>query len=247
MSRKLANRECFFKQKDMDPISQRAMPSDLIKKINEAGVIAVLIIHKLKHALPLAKALLKGGVNTIELTLRTAVAIDAARLIKQEVPEITLGVGTVITTDQVKAVVEVGADFAVAPGCNPRIIWEAQKQNLPFSPGIMTPTDIEIALELGCRILKFFPAQTAGGLAHLQSMAAPYQHLGIKFIPLGGVNMQNARTYLESPLITAIGGSWIARPSLIQSESWEEIAKNAAEISTLSKEIAVFQRVPKHG
>jgi len=131
----------------MEPISQQAMSSDLIQKIDSSGIIAVLIVDEVKHAFPLAKALLAGGVNTIELTLRTPAALDAAKIIKKEVPEITLGFGTVLTVDQVKAVVDAGADFAVSPGCNPKIIAEAKKQGLSFAPGIMTPTDIEIAIQ----------------------------------------------------------------------------------------------------
>ncbi|GAL82354.1 4-hydroxy-2-oxoglutarate aldolase [Algibacter lectus] len=222
----------------MQPITQKAMTPEIIKKIDDSGVIAVLVIDELKHAVPLAKALLKGGgVDSIELTLRTPVALDAAKLIKNEVPEITLGFGTVLTTDQVKAVVDLGADFAVAPGCNPKVIAEAIKLGLPFAPGIMTPTDIEMALEEGCRVLKYFPAETSGGMDNLKNMVAPYQYLGLKFIPLGGLNINNARTYLESPLITAIGGSWIAKSNLIHDENWEAITNNAQEITDLIKNI----------
>jgi 2-dehydro-3-deoxyphosphogluconate aldolase/(4S)-4-hydroxy-2-oxoglutarate aldolase len=221
----------------MYPIEQQAMTPEIIKKIDDAGIIAVLIIDELKHAVPLAQALLKGGVDTIELTLRTPVALDAARLIKTEVPEISLGFGTVLTLDQVSAVVDAGADFAVAPGCNPKIIAEAHKQGLSFAPGVMTPTDIEIAIEQGCRVLKYFPAESAGGMEHLRHMVAPYQYLGLKFIPLGGCNMNNAAGYLESPLITAIGGSWVAKRPMILSENWEAITKNAKEIRELIKHI----------
>lgn len=221
----------------MQPIAQRAMTPEIITKIDEAGIVAVLVIDELKHALPLAKALLAGGVNTIELTLRTDVAFDAAKLIKKELPQINLGFGTVLTEDQVKAVVDLGADFAVAPGCNPKVISEAVKQGLSFAPGIMTPSDIEIAVELGCRVLKYFPAETSGGMPHLENMVAPYGYLGLKFIPLGGCSMQNARTYLESPLITAIGGSWIAKRPLILAEKWDEITANAKEITDLIKDI----------
>lgn len=221
----------------MYPIQQQAMTPDIIKKIDEVGIIAVLIIDDLKHAVPVAKALLEGGIDAVELTLRTPVALEAARLIKKEVPEICLGFGTVLTVDQVKAVVDVGADFAVSPGCNPKIIAEARKLGLSFAPGIMTPTDIEMALEEGCRILKYFPAESSGGMNHLTNMVAPYQYLNPKFIPLGGCNLENAATYLESNLITAIGGSWVAKRPLIQSENWEEITKNATEIRTLIKKV----------
>ncbi len=214
----------------MQPISQRAMTPDIIEKIDEAGIIAVLVIDELKHALPLANALLAGGINTVELTLRTDAALDAAKIIKKELPQINLGFGTVLTVDQVKAVVDLGADFAVAPGCNPKVIAEAIKQGLSFAPGIMTPSDIELAVEQGCRILKYFPAETSGGMEHLENMVAPYGYLDLKFIPLGGCNMENAASYLKSPLITAIGGSWIAKRQLIQSEKWDIITANAKEI-----------------
>ena len=221
----------------MQPIGQRAMTPEIITKIDEAGIIAVLVIDELKHALPLAKALLAGGVNSIELTLRTDAALDAAKLIKRELPEINIGFGTVLTVDQVKAVVDLGADFAVSPGCNPKVIAEAIKLGLSFAPGIMTPSDIEIAVEQGCRVLKYFPAETSGGMQHLENMVAPYSYLGLKFIPLGGCSMQNARTYLESPLITAIGGSWIAKRPLIQTEKWDVITANAKEICDLILDI----------
>ena len=221
----------------MQPIAQQAMKPELIKKIDEAGIIAVLIIDELRHAVPVARALLAGGVDAIELTLRTPAAIESAKAIKREVPEITLGFGTVLTVDQVKAVVDVGADFAVSPGCNPKIIAEAYKQGLSFAPGIMTPTDIEIAVEQGCRILKFFPAETSGGIDHLESMSAPYNYLGLKFIPLGGCSMENAGSYLQSNLITAIGGTWVAKRPLIQSENWTAITNNAKEIRSLINQI----------
>jgi 2-dehydro-3-deoxyphosphogluconate aldolase / (4S)-4-hydroxy-2-oxoglutarate aldolase len=221
----------------MYPIAQQAMTPEIIKKIDEAGIIAVLVIDDLKHAVPVAKALLAGGIDSIELTLRTPVALEAAKLIKKEVPEICLGFGTVLTVDQVKAVVDVGADFAVSPGCNPKIIAEAIKQGLSFAPGVMTPSDIELALQEGCRVLKYFPAETSGGMDHLTNMVAPYQYLNPTFIPLGGCNLENAASYLQSPLITAIGGSWVAKRPLIQSENWAEITKNASEIRDLIKSV----------
>jgi len=221
----------------MQPREQQAMSPELIKKIDDVGIIAVLIVDEAKHAVPLANALLQGGVDAIELTLRTPAALDAAKAIKKEVPEMTLGFGTVLTVDQVKAVVDVGADFAVSPGCNPKIIAEAYRQVLSFAPGIMTPSDIEIAVQEGCRILKFFPAATSGGMKHLESMSAPYNYLELKFIPLGGCNMQNAGSYLESELITAIGGTWVANRALIQAEDWTTITNNAKEIRNLIEEI----------
>ncbi|QCX41106.1 bifunctional 4-hydroxy-2-oxoglutarate aldolase/2-dehydro-3-deoxy-phosphogluconate aldolase [Aureibaculum algae] len=213
------------------------MSNLIIDKVDKAGIIAMLIIDELNHAVPVAKALLAGGIDTIELTLRTPVALDAARAIKKELPEITLGFGTVLTLDQVNAVKEVEADFAVSPGCNPKIIAEAYKLGLSFSPGIMTPTDIEMAIEQGCRILKYFPAESSGGMNHLVNMSAPYQYLGLKFIPLGGLNIKNAARYLESNLITAVGGSWVAKRDLILGENWDQITTNAKEIIELVKAV----------
>lgn len=221
----------------MQPIKQQAMWPELIKKIDNARIIAVLVVDEVKHAVPLARALLEGGIDTIELTLRTPAAFDVARVIKKEVPQIILGFGTVLTVEQVNAVVDLGADFAVSPGCNPKIIVEAYKRGLSFAPGIMTPSDIEIAVQEGCRILKFFPAETSGGLKHLESLSAPYNYLGLKFIPLGGCNLNNAAAYLQSDLITAIGGSWVAKRSLIQAENWTAITNNAKEIRNLINEI----------
>lgn len=211
----------------------KIMNDTIAKAIEETGIIAVIVIDDLDHAKPLAEALLKGGVDTIELTLRTPVAIEAGHIIKKNFPDITLGFGTVLTSDQVKAVVDAGADFAVAPGCNPSILQEAKKQGLSFAPGIMTPSDIEMAIQEGCRILKFFPAESSGGMPHLKSMAAPYQYLGLKFIPLGGVNMKNAANYLQEPLVAAIGGSWLAKRNLIQDQNWVQITQNAKEIKAL--------------
>lgn len=221
----------------MQPIEQRAMKPEIVQRIDEAGVIAVLVIDELKHAVPLARALIKGGIDTIELTLRTPVALDAARAIKKEVPEMTLGFGTVLTAEQVKAIAGMGADFAVAPGCNPRVLEAAYRQGLSFAPGIMTPSDIEIAIEHGCRVLKYFPAESSGGLNHLKNIVGPYQYLGLKFIPLGGLNAENAASYIESALVTAVGGSWVAKRPLIQSENWDAITGNAKEIKDLVAKI----------
>lgn len=220
-----------------------AMNRTISKKIHNSGVIAVIVIDQLDHAEPLAQALLRGGVDIIELTLRTPAALAAARIIKDRVPEITLGFGTVLTKDQVHQVIDVGADFAVAPGYNPSIVEEAKVHSLPFAPGVMTPSEIELAVEHGCTTLKYFPAETSGGLKNLNSMAAPYLHLGLQFIPLGGVNQENAEQYLNSNLIAAIGGSWIAQRTLIQNEDWATITTNALNITTLIKKIRLSASV----
>lgn len=211
------------------------MSPEIIEVIKNSGVVISLVIDELKYAIPVAKALVKGGVNIIELTLRTPVAMDAARVIIDEVPEAVVGFGTVLTVQQIKECAKIGAQFAVAPGCNTKIIEAAKEYNLSFAPGIVTPTDIEMALEQGCCMLKYFPAETSGGINHLTNMAAPYKHLGLSFLPLGGINLSNVGSYLASPLVGAIGGSWIATSQMIKEEAWDSITNNALEIKRIIK------------
>jgi len=171
----------------------------------------------------------------MELTLRTPAAIDALKRIRHEVPDILAGVGTILTPEQVDQAKDAGAAFGVAPGLNRQVVEHADKVGLPFAPGIMTPSDIELAVELGCRNLKFFPAESVGGLATLKSMAAPYQHRDLDFIPLGGLNEKNMGDYLSSPLISAIGGSWIAKRDVIANEDWDGIAETARRAMKIAK------------
>ncbi len=203
------------------------------KEIRASGLIAVLVIDRKKSAVPLARALVDGGVCMMELTLRTSEAIDALVRIRAEVPEMTAGVGTILTTEQLDRVIDADAAFGVSPGLNPRVISHAVDRGFPFAPGVCTPTDIERGVELGCRVLKYFPAETSGGLKHLESMGAPYAHLGLTYIPLGGVNTGNLAQYLNSPMICAVGGSWLAPRALIEAEKWDEIRGNAREAAEL--------------
>lgn len=203
--------------------------SGIGKAIADARIIAVLIIDELESAVPVAESLLAGGVTAMELTLRTPVALEAARVIREACPEMMVGLGTILFPDQVEAAVASGASFGVSPGVNPAIIRQASAAGLPFGPGIMTPTDIDMAIQEGCRLLKFFPAESSGGLAHLKNIAAPYAHLGPKFIPLGGVSLANMMTYLASNLIAAVGGSWLAPREVIRDQAWKKIEQNARE------------------
>lgn len=214
---------------------------EILERIYRSAVISVLVIDKVENAVPLARALLDGDIDVMELTLRTPVAIDALRDIKAKVPEMMAGIGTILTTEQVIQAAEAGAAFGVAPGINPRIVRQAQKTGLPFCPGIATPSDIEQALELGCRLLKFFPAEPSGGISYLKSIAAPYAHLNLRFIPLGGINADNLKSYLAEPTILAVGGSWLAPRNLIQNQDWKTIAENAREASRIVKEIKARQ------
>ena len=216
-------------QSDIGPMFTKV----LLAQLRQTGVIAVLVIDDADSAVPVAKALLEGGVKGVELTLRTPTAMEALRRIRAEVPEITVGVGTLLTPSQVHEVVAAGAAFGVAPGFNPRIVAEAKQVGLSFAPGVCTPSDIEGALELGCTLMKFFPAEPCGGLSYLRSIAAPYAHWGVRFMPLGGVDLSNAERYLSEPCIHALGGSWLAPRDLIQKRDWAAITAHARQATEL--------------
>jgi 2-dehydro-3-deoxyphosphogluconate aldolase/(4S)-4-hydroxy-2-oxoglutarate aldolase len=206
----------------------------LAEDISASGVIAVLVIDEANDAVPLARALLEGGIRVMELTLRTPAALDALRAIRREVPDMVAGIGTILTVDQLHAARDADAAFGVSPGCNPRLLAAAREAGFSFGPGIATPTDIEIAIEHGCRLLKFFPAEQLGGLSYLRAMSAPYAHLGVRYIPLGGLTETNAGAYLNDPLIAAIGGSWIAPRDLIKARDWAAITANARGACSLA-------------
>lgn len=201
----------------------------LAEKVREARIVAVLSVNDKNDAVDLANALADGGIKAIELTLRTPNAFECASAIVEKAQKIMLGIGTVLTPEQAEEAKRRGADFAVSPGCNVCVIDAAQKAGLPFAPGIMTPSEIEQSLEHGCTLMKYFPAGTTGGMKHLESMAAPYKHLSVSFIPLGGLKLANMGEYLSSPLVAAIGGSWIAPAKLINERDWAAIRKNAEE------------------
>ena len=197
-------------------------------------MVPVAVIERAEDAPALARALLAGGLGTLELTLRTPAALDALRAIRREVPEMKVGAGTVLTLEQVEAVAAAGACFAVAPGLNPRVVRHAQARGLPFFPGVMTPSDVELGLELGCLLQKFFPASVAGGLDMIRALAGPYGHTGLKLIPLGGVTAQNMRDYLAHPLVGAVGGSWLVDRKQVAAGRWEAITQLAAEAAALA-------------
>lgn len=203
---------------------------DIQAHLKRTRVIAVLVIDDAKDAVPVAHALQAGGVDCLELTLRTPAALECLKQIRTEVPEMIVGAGTVLTIEQVGAVKAAGGAFGLAPGMNPRVVAEAHRIGLPFAPGVCTPTDIELALEKGCRLLKFFPSGPCGGLEYLRSIASPYCHIDLQFIPLGGVTATNAEAYLQEPTVLAIGGSWLAPRELIRLKNWESITANASEV-----------------
>lgn len=211
-------------------------PEEIIKQLEKSGVVAGFSVEKVEHAVPLAKALLTGGIEAIELTLRTPAGMDSLKAICAEVPEMLVGAGTILTPEAAMEVKNSGAHFGVSPGMNPRVIRAAQDIGLPFAPGISTPSDLEAAIELGCRFVKFFPAEAAGGISYLRSMAAPYKHLGIRYFPLGGLNAENMLEYLKEPNVPAIGGSWVVKKELVDAEDWPGITTRAAEVRRIAEE-----------
>jgi 2-dehydro-3-deoxyphosphogluconate aldolase/(4S)-4-hydroxy-2-oxoglutarate aldolase len=204
-----------------------AFPDSLLEQVRNTRIIAVVVIDNPEQAVPLANCLLESGIRAIELTLRTPAAFQALKNIRSGCPEMMAGLGTVLFPEQVQQAVDGDAAFAVAPGLNPNIVKAAIQAGLPFAPGITTPSEVEIAVELGCRLLKFFPAEPSGGLPFLKSMNAPYAHLGLEYIPLGGLNENNFVDYLKLDCVPAVGGSWIAPREQIAAGDWSAISATA--------------------
>jgi 2-dehydro-3-deoxyphosphogluconate aldolase / (4S)-4-hydroxy-2-oxoglutarate aldolase len=198
-------------------------------RIFQKRVLPVVVIDKAEDAEALAEALQKGGLDIIEVTFRTPAAEESIRRIRRAFPAMLVGAGTLLDVDQCKRARDAGAQFGVAPGLNETVVDASRKLGLPFIPGVMTPSEVEHALSLGCKLQKLFPVETAGGINLLKALAGPYAHTGVKFIPLGGVSVMNARGYLALPIVAAIGGSWIAERKLIVEHQWSAITSLAAE------------------
>lgn len=204
------------------------MPN-VLDRVAELGVVPVIAIDSAAHALPLADALLAGGLPVVEITFRTAAAGEVIRILAKERPDLITGAGTVLTPETVKIAVDAGARFAVAPGLNPRVVKAAQELGLPFVPGIANPSDIEAGLELGCRLLKFFPAEALGGTKLLSALSAPYKHTGVRFMPTGGASTANLESYLKIDTVAAVGGTWIAKKEDMAEGKWDLIAQRCRE------------------
>lgn len=210
-----------------------SFPEELRETLAQRGLIAVLTIDDAKAAVPVAESLLAGGVSAMELTLRTPGALSAIQEVSNKVPEMIVGAGTVLEAQQVTAVKDAGAVFAVSPGFDPQIVEQSMDTGLPFAPGVMTPSEVVAAIRMGCRDLKFFPAEPSGGIPMLKSIAAPFSHLDIRFIPLGGVNEGNLLSWLAVPEVAAVGGSWLAPRALIAEQDWQAITDRASAASRL--------------
>lgn len=199
----------------------------LFTQIHQLGIVPVVVLNDPKDALPLAEALCRGGLPCAEVTFRTDAATKSIRLMSEAYPDMLVGAGTVLTTDQVDQAVEAGARFVVSPGLNPRIVRYCVERNVPILPGCATPSDMEQALENGLKAVKFFPAQAAGGLAYIKAVAAPYTEL--QFMPTGGITPENVRDYLAYERILACGGSWMVKNSLIESGQFDQIEQLVKE------------------
>ena len=208
--------------------------NDLLQKVSELGVVPVVVLNDAKDALPLAKALYEGGLPCAEVTFRTAAAEESIRIMSEQFPEMLVGAGTVLTTEQVDRAVAAGAKFIVSPGMNPRIVKYCVEKGILITPGCANPSDIEQALENGLDVVKFFPAEPAGGLKMIKAMAAPY--VGVKFMPTGGINQNNVRDYLAYDRILACGGSWMVKGDMVAAGEFDKIKELAAEAVEIVKE-----------
>ncbi len=205
----------------MEHILRRAYP-----------VLPVLVIDDVERAVSLAQALCAGGINVIEVTLRTPQALEALKVIRQEVPDLIVGAGTVIHAEQFAQVIDAGAQFAVRPGFTERLVVAAQETELPYLPAVMTPSEVLAALEHGYRSLKLFPANGGASVRMLNSFKGPFS--GISFCPTGGVTRDNLLSYLSLPNVACCGGTWIAPASLVQAQAWDQITKLAREACAMA-------------
>ena len=205
---------------------------NIINQIRAIGIVPVIAIADADKAVALAQALAAGGLACAEITFRTAAAAEAIRQIKDNVPDVLVGAGTILSTEQADTAMQAGAQFLVSPGFNPRVVAHCQANNYFIIPGCATPSDMEAALEMGLTLVKFFPAEQAGGLPYIKAVAAPYTSLD--FLPTGGIGPKNLADYLSFPRVVACGGSWMATKDLIDAGDFATIthlSQEAAEIA----------------
>ncbi len=209
--------------------------SDMNQRISEIGVVPVIKLNNPERdAANLAKALCEGGVPVAEVTFRAAGADTAIRLMREACPDMLVGAGTVLTTEQVDKAIAAGAQFVVTPGFDPELVAYCQKNELPIYPGCTTPTDYHAALKFGLEVLKFFPAEQSGGLAKIKAMSAPFPMF--KVMPTGGISLKNLKEYLSCPVICACGGSYMVTADLIDNNKWDEITELCRKSVEIVKE-----------
>ena len=201
--------------------------NDVLKKLSAIGIVPVIKIDDVEKAVPLAKALVAGGIPCAEVTFRTEQAEEAIRRMAAEVPEMIVGAGTILTTEQADRAIAVGSKFLVSPGLNPKVVKHCIDKGYLITPGTSNPSDVEVAIELGLDVVKFFPAEAAGGIKMIKSMAAPYTKM--KFMPTGGINADNLNNYLSFNKIICCGGSWMVKDDLIKAGEFDKITELCKE------------------
>jgi 2-dehydro-3-deoxyphosphogluconate aldolase/(4S)-4-hydroxy-2-oxoglutarate aldolase len=206
--------------------------ADVIARLAQLRLVPVIILENAADARPLAEALLAGGLPCAEVTFRTAAALEAISIMAQ-VPGLLVGAGTVLKPEQAQAAADAGAQFIVTPGFNPRVVGYCVSHGIPITPGVSNPTIIEMALDHGLDVVKFFPAEASGGLPYLKAIAAPYG--AMRFIPTGGIEPSNLRDYLAFPKVVACGGSWMVKPDLLKARDWPQITALAAAAVALAQ------------
>ena len=200
---------------------------DVTEKIEKIGIVPVVVLNDAKDAKPLAKALCEGGLPCAEVTFRTKAAKDAIRIMAESYPSMVVGAGTVLTTQQVEEATEAGAKFIVSPGFDPEVVDYCIEKNIPVFPGCATASEVAQAVKRGLKVVKFFPAETSGGVAAVKALSAPYGT--IRFMPTGGININNVKDYLSNDCILACGGSWMVKSTLIEQGKFDEIRSMTQE------------------
>ena len=204
------------------------------EKVIDAGIVPVVVLEKTEDAVPLADALLKGGISSMEITFRTACAADCIEIISKEVPDMAVGAGTVLNMEQAKLAVEKGANFIVSPGLDEETVKWAIENNIPVVPGCVTPTEIMKAISLGLNVIKFFPADVYGGIKAIKALSAPFGQ--VKFLPTGGVSEANLQDFIGNKSVAAVGGSWVCKKDDIANHDWDKITALSANAVKIIKE-----------
>ena len=208
---------------------------DLTAKAHETGMIPVIVLNNKNEAVPAAKALLEGGINFMEITLRTPCALDAIRMVSEEVPDMIVGAGTVVNAEGAKKAIDAGAKFIVSPGFSEETVKFCQDNDTPIIPGCVTPTEIMAAMAMGLDTVKFFPADVFGGMKTIKGLASVFR--GIKFMPTGGINLSNMAEYVTEPFITAVGGSFVCSSKDLLNEDYQGITAKASQAVNIIRQI----------
>ena len=209
--------------------------TELVEALRDFRIVPVIALEEEENAVPLGEALLEGGLPLAEITFRTAAAEASMRRLNRELPDILLGAGTVLTTEQVDTAIDAGASFIVTPGFNPRVVEHALNRGIPITPGINSPTGVELAMEYGLRLLKFFPAEVSGGVKMLKALGGPYK--GVSFVPTGGVSLSNLESYLSMKNVAACGGSWLVPKDALAAQDFDQIRDITSDSCELASRI----------